>query len=967
MTALISTDLKLNYLTLSFPEEIERAYQNEYYKKSLKHIRIAMLAAIMSFGIFGILDSWLIPEAKTRIWFIRYAIYCPSVFVIFLFSFSRHFRSYMQLCIAVAVLLAGISIIAMTLIAPYPGNFSYYAGLILVFIFGYTLFKLEFLWATAVGWLIVIAYEIAAIGLSNTPVSILVNNNFFFLTGNMFGMFASYSINFYSRRDFIQTRIIEAEKRKVHAANEELGDKVAERTALLSKMNIDLKQEVAERRSAENKLRESEEKYRNILENMEEGYYEVDIAGKLTFFNEALQKITGYNHRQLLETNYRMFTDPGDINKVFAAFNNVYISQKPSREFEWKIITADGASKHLEASVSLMKNAEGLAKGFRGIVRDITDRKLTEAKICKLNEDLEQRVTERTAQLEAAKRNLEDAIEREKKLACEAEAANRAKSEFLANMSHEIRTPLNGIIGMAELSLGTATNRNQRELFKALDIEATSLLSVINDLLDFSKIEAGRLDLEETPFDLTALVDDVIDSIGIRANQKGLCMQSSISSNVPTFLIGDQHRLRQIMINLIDNAVKFTQAGKVSIEIELQEELGEKVKIYFSIVDTGIGIADDKLSEIFKGFTQADGSTTRKYGGTGLGTTISKQLVELMDGDIGVESTYGKGSQFWFTALFKKRVEKKGNQEKPKTDSHLLIKDNCINRNEKTLFERASRILLVEDYPTNQQVAIRHLQEAGYIVDLVENGQMAVNAYKQKYYDLILMDIQMPIVDGYEATKMIRAIGLMDQNHRSENPVYQNTRVPIIAMTAHAAKDDRLKCLNAGMDDYIAKPLRRNDLLQIVSKWLAAELSFVRQTPNTDLKPDCDESDIPINFDKAQKEFDGDEAFLVDVMTGFFDHVSHQIETIRQAISDDDNDIVWQEAHAIKGGAVNLTAAKLAQHALELENLAKSKNLKASMEVLAKLECEYVRLKTFVAKNILADKEINQDENSYSR
>jgi len=353
MTALVFGEIRLNILTLSFPKQIEPEYKEDYFQKSLNHVRIALVLAIVFFGVFGVLDSWLVPGAKKELWFIRYAIYCPSVLAIYFFSFSRHFKKYMQFFIALAVLLAGLSIIAMILIAPYPGNYSYYAGLILVFIFGYTFFKLQFVWATLVGWLIVLFYEIAAIGLINTPAPILINNNFFFLTGNLFGMFACYSIDLYSRRDFMQKRIIENEKKKVKQANRKLEIRVDDRTTLLTQAVKDLKQEIFERKRVEDDLRDNEEKYRNILVNMEEGYYEVDMSGNLRFFNDALLKITGYSNQELVGTNYRQFTDPSDVNNVFRAFNNVYVSRKPSKEFEWKIINGQGHRRYLNASVSL--------------------------------------------------------------------------------------------------------------------------------------------------------------------------------------------------------------------------------------------------------------------------------------------------------------------------------------------------------------------------------------------------------------------------------------------------------------------------------------------------------------------------------------------------------------------------------------------------------------------------------------
>jgi PAS domain S-box-containing protein len=922
MRALTLGEVQLNILTLSFPAEIERDYQEDYFRKSIKHVRIAMLLALTFFAVFGILDSWLVPDVKTKLWFIRYVIYCPSILAIYLFSFSKHFQQYMQLCIALAVLLAGLSIIAMILIAPAPGNYSYYAGLILVFIFGYTFFKFQFSWATIVGWMIVIFYEIAAIGLINTPVPILINNNFFFLTGNLFGMFACYSIDLYSRRDFMQARIIEAEKKKVHRSNRELGDRVAKRTAMLLKANTNLKQEIIDRKRAEDDLRENEEKYRNILENMEEGYYEVDISGNLRFFNDSLLKITGYSRKELLGTNYRQFTDPSDVNKVFHAFNNVYISQKPSKEFEWTIINGGGDKRHLDASVSLMKNLEGLPLGFRGIVRDVSERKRAEEKIHKLNEELEQRVAERTAQLETAKSKLETAIERANKLACEADSANKAKSEFLANMSHEIRTPLNGIIGMAELALETASDKNQRELFRTLGTETTALLGVINDILDFSKIEAGMLELEETPFDLHTIIDEVANSMGLRAMQKNLEFTASLSPSVPTLLIGDQWRLKQILTNLTDNALKFTNKGEISIKVETRGILDDKVKILFTIKDTGIGISKDKLSSIFKGFTQADGSTTRKYGGTGLGTTISKQLVELLGGNIGADSREGKGSLFWFTATFLKQPYNETGGKIEEMNRHPRGKLNLKTQPGistglpgNPACREMSRILLAEDYPTNQQVALRHLRNAGYIVDLAENGQTAVDAYRKRHYDLILMDIQMPIMDGYTAAKAIRrwelgrrkAEGGMETDDRRQMTDDGGQRaedrgqktedrrqrledkgqktddkedkteysrqtlslepcafsLPIIAMTAHAAKGDKEKCLQAGMDDYIAKPLRRKELLNIVNKWIKSAVTVNTASPPSRPTDDVTGKDAPMNFEQARKEFEGDKDFLM--------------------------------------------------------------------------------------------------------
>ncbi len=357
-------EFKMNVLTLSFQENLEEAFQEEYSQKSLRHVQVALILAIFFYGIFGILDAWIAPGDKYKLWFIRYAIFCPYVFSIFLFSFSKRFIKYMQGLVASMILIAGLGIIAMILIAPNPGNYSYYAGLILVFLYGYTFSKLRFIWATLAGWMIVICYEIAAVALSHTPIPILMNNNFFFLSGNIIGMFACYSIELFSRKEFMQTRLLEAEREKVDAANRELEKRVQQRTAQLVEANKELKK--------------SEEKYRTILENIEEGYYEVDLAGNFTFFNDSIQKILGYGRDELMGMNNRQYTDQENAKKLYQAFNKVYTTRRPTKEFDWKIIRKDGSERYVEASVSVLQDARGEPMGFRGIVRDITERKEAE-------------------------------------------------------------------------------------------------------------------------------------------------------------------------------------------------------------------------------------------------------------------------------------------------------------------------------------------------------------------------------------------------------------------------------------------------------------------------------------------------------------------------------------------------------------------------------------------------------------
>ena len=371
------------------------------------------------------------------------------------------------------------------------------------------------------------------------------------------------------------------------------------------------------------KLQESEEKYRTILERIQEGYFEVDLAGNFTFFNDAVSKIFGYPRSELMGMNNQGYTDLETSARMYRAFNEIYRTGKPTNITDYQIIRKDGEIRNLEISAYLLNDAAGEPAGFRGVIRDVTERKHAEE------------------------------MHREK---LAAEAANKAKSKFLANMSHEIRTPLNGIIGMTELAITTDMDSDQRNILQTIQTESNNLLSIINDVLDFSKIEAEMLELEEISFDLTSMVDDLVNSFAHRAKQKGLEIKASFAPYVPSGVIGDPGRLRQVLTNLVANAVKFTFKGKIKIDVQVSEDLGNDVKLRFSVRDTGIGIPKDKKDAIFESFTQADSSTTRKYGGTGLGTTISKQLAEVMGGEIGVESEVGMGSCFWFTAVFLKQT-----------------------------------------------------------------------------------------------------------------------------------------------------------------------------------------------------------------------------------------------------------------------------------------------------------------------
>ncbi len=531
---------------------------------------------------------------------------------------------------------------------------------------------------------------------------------------------------------------------------------------------LKLKEEISQRKLTEQTLIREKSLLNSLINSVPDLVFYKDKEGYYLGCNDAFARFIGKDKEEIIGKKDKDLFHP-EKARLFIESDKEIIKERKSTTFEMWEEYPDGKKVYLNTLKTYFTDDSGNVLGIIGISRDITQ----------THQD--------RIQLSKAKQ--------------EADAANRAKSQFLATMSHEIRTPMNGIIGMANLLKNTPLNKEQKEQVDVIIQSGTTLLEIINDILDFTKIESGKIELENTVFNLDYELSSLVKIMTVKAHEKNIEFKFFKSQDVPTFIKGDPVRMKQIMINLVNNAIKFTEKGYVSFSISLFAELENQVKLQFEVRDTGIGMDQETMNKIFEPFTQSDSSTTRKYGGTGLGLAISRLLVEKMGGKINVSSEPGKGTRFWFTLAFGKPTDTEINQ----AEGELKHEDFIINKSAREL-----NILLAEDNLVNQKVAISLLKLMGHKVEVARNGKEAVQKYSTGNYDLILMDLSMPEMDGIQAARTIREMEAREKKNR---------KIPIIAVTANVLKEDKDRCLEAGMNDFLSKPFKPEALKSMLEKF----------------------------------------------------------------------------------------------------------------------------------------------------
>jgi PAS domain S-box-containing protein len=857
---ILANKLNLKPATLKFLPELEIKYKDRYYRESLPVLRVAMATSILLFALFGILDLMLVDEYVKLFLWIRFGIVIPFFIGVFLISFTPIFKRIWQGALFLSFLIIGIATIAMIVMS--PDNWSYYGGLLLIFSAGYFFIRLRFILASLAGWLLTAIFIVIMIVFTDISPLIIIPYSLFFVSANLIGMSASFFIEISNRRNFmlnnqleikqqeqeeinkklelmVRVRTLElkeSEERfrnladllplmvfevdlhgKINYANEEVfmetgltrndiikgtdlstlvaeedkskvlpdyyreyeikGKTVSEyrlkrkdgsvfpvvdysNTILRENQVVGLRSilvDVSEQKKAEKAIKASEEKYKLLSENAFDGIY-LAYGSRFDYVNKRMVEITGYSELELLDPGfdwYELLT-PGSKDVVDQRLKLRKENKFVPTTYEFQIVTKSGEIKDIELSSLLLSHEPEMF--FLGVARDITEKKINET----LRNEIT--ITRKSAEF---------------------------KQQFLANMSHEIRTPLTGIMGIIEILSATNLDHKQREYLKTLEISTENLREIINQILDYSKIEAGKIVIRPVPFHTGQLVENARNLFEALCRDKPVTFETHVANDVPLYLKSDKQRVNQVITNFISNAVKFTPKGDIRLKAEIHRWIDRSnLVIRIEVQDSGTGIHKEKQRLLFKPFSQLDDNDINYSEGTGLGLSISRELVKLFDGRIGVRSTPGKGSTFWFTfaaEVVSQEVFEEHSRENPKHENGNSL-----------------RILVVEDKIVNQKVIGLILTSMGHTVETANNGSIALQIFQPGKYDLILMDIQMPVMDGITATRLLKE-------------KYKDLP-PIAGLSANAFEGDRANYMALGMDEYITKPVKKDDIVTLVNR-----------------------------------------------------------------------------------------------------------------------------------------------------
>jgi two-component system, sensor histidine kinase and response regulator len=653
-------------------------------------------------------------------------------------------------------------------------------------------------------------------------------------------------------------------------------------------------QDVTEQVLAADALRKSEELYRMIADNVGDGIWLVELHTlRFIYTSPAVVQASGYSAEELADLSLDELITQDSLSRLQGVLSQALPLAKTdrniTRRLEVEQRTKSGSARWVEMTVRLLFDAAGSPREIIGVTHDVTER-----------------------------RNAHELLTKAK---FHAEEVSRLKSHFVSNVSHEMRTPLNAIIGLSELMLRDGDLESVQARASVVLHESELLLSLVNDLLDQAKMEQGKLELCPEPTRVRELLEAVERTASIAATSKALPFRLSVDPSVPDVIACDELRLRQVLQNLVGNAVKFTDHGEVRLEVSCSEQNANSARLIFSVVDTGIGIAEERQAAIFDPFVQADVNTTRRFGGTGLGTTIARELVRMMGGDIKITSALEHGSRFWFELTFE--LPNPSTTVQPQSRSVLGL-DNPQSR-------RSASILVAEDYPINHRILREHLESAGHQVTVVEQGDAAVHACSERRFDLVLMDLQMPVMDGFEATQRIRAL----PGHLG--------KVPILATTASAEASTRRECLAWGMNGVVTKPVRRQAILETVENWLAHSAGEI-DTPMPPSIARAPQQDDPVsrqaafNYQGLLEQFGGKETLARSVAREFTHNLEQELADLAALSKAFDFERLRQRAHRLKGGAASICATAVSELAAELEVLARNADMVPVPQLLNKLQ-----------------------------